>query len=116
MIRFIGTEGDIWVSRGGRLDTSRPELAKRPLGPNDVRLYHSTNHQQNWLECMRSRQTPICDAKVGHHTATICQVAGIAERLNRPIRWDPQAEAITDDPGASRWEDRPRRAGYPLPA
>ena len=116
MIRFIGTEGDIWVSRGGRLDTSRPELAKRPLGPNDVRLYHSTNHQQNWLECMRSRQTPICDAKVGHHTATICQVSGIAERLNRPIRWDPQAEAITDDPGASRWEDRPRRAGYALPA
>ncbi|MCC5023254.1 MAG: hypothetical protein J6386_10910 [Candidatus Synoicihabitans palmerolidicus] len=116
MIRFVGTEGDIWVSREGRLDTSRPELAKRPLGPSDVRLYESSNHQQNWLACMRSRRTPICPASIGHRTATICQLAGIAERLRRPIRWDPVTEHIMGDSGASRWEDRPRRAGYPLPA
>lgn len=116
MMRFIGSEGDIWVSRDGRLDTSRPELARRPLGPADVRLYESNNHQQNWLQCMRSRQTPICSAAIGHRTATICQLAGIAERLNRPIRWDPATERILDDPGASRWQDRPRRAGYELPA
>lgn len=116
MIRFIGTEGEVYVSRGNRLDTSRPELAKTPLGPNDVRLYASSNHQQNWLECMRSRRRPICDAVIGHRTGSICQVAGIAERLNRPINWDPRAEAIVGDAGASRWEDRPRRAGYELPA
>ncbi len=116
MMRFIGSEGDIWVSRDNRLNTSRPELAKTPLGPNDVRLYNSTNHQQNWLECMRTRRSPICDASIGHRTATICQVAGIAERLNRPLKWDPRREAIVGDAGASRWEDRPRRAGYELPA
>ncbi len=116
MMKFVGTEGDIWVSREGRLETSRPELAKRPLGPNDVRLYDSNNHQQNWLQSIRSRRRPICPATIGHRTATICQVAGIAERLNRPIKWDPVAEHIVDDAGASRWEDRPRRAGYELPA
>jgi predicted dehydrogenase len=116
MMRFVGTEGDVWVSRDGRLDTSRPELARRPLGPGDVRLYESNNHQQNWLECMRSRRKPICPATIGHRTGTICQLAGIAERLNRPIRWDPVNEHIVDDPGARRWEDRPRRAGYELPA
>jgi predicted dehydrogenase len=116
MMRFVGSDGDIWVSRDGRLDTSRPELARRPLGPGDVRLYESNNHQQNWLECMRSRRTPICPATIGHRTGTICQLAGIAERLNRPIRWDPAREQIIDDPDARRWEDRPRRAGYELPA
>ncbi|MCF3651534.1 Gfo/Idh/MocA family protein [Synoicihabitans lomoniglobus] len=116
MVRFVGSEGDIWVSREGRLDTSRPELAKRPLGPGDTRLYESHNHQQNWLECVRSRRATICPATIGHRTATICQLAGIAERLNRPVRWDPRAERILDDAGASRWEDRPRRAGYELPA
>ena len=116
MIRFIGTEGDVWVSRGGRLDTSVPELAKRPLSPHDVRLYQSNNHSQNWLECIRTRRTPICPATVGHRTATICQLSGIAERLNRPIRWDPVTEEIQRDAGARRWEDRPRRAGYELPA
>jgi hypothetical protein len=116
MMRFVGTEGDIWVSRDGRLDTSRPELARRPLGPADVRLYESNNHQQNWLEAMRSRRTPICPATIGHRTGTLCQLAGIAERLNRPIRWDPAAERIVDDVDARRWEERPRRAGYELPA
>ena len=116
MIRFIGSDGDIWVSRDGRLDTSRPEFARQPLGPGDVRLYESSNHQQNWLECMRSRRTPICPATIGHRTGTICQLAGIAERLNRPVRWDPASERIIDDPDARRWEDRPRRAGYELPA
>ncbi len=116
MIRFVGTDGDIWVSRGGRLDTSVPEMAKRPLSPNDQRLYQSTNHAQNWLECIRTRRTTICPTSVGHRTATICQLAGIAERLNRPIRWDPVNERIENDAGATRWEDRPRRAGYELPA
>jgi predicted dehydrogenase len=116
MIRFIGTEGEIMVSRGGRLDTSLPEMAQRPLSPTDVRLYQSSNHAQNWLECIRTRRTPICPATVGHRTATICQVAGIAERLNRPIRWNPVKEQIEKDAGASRWEDRPRRVGYELPA
>ncbi|MDB4384899.1 Gfo/Idh/MocA family oxidoreductase [Opitutaceae bacterium] len=116
MIHFIGTDGTVSVSRGDQLETSRPELAKRPLSPDDVRLYESNNHQQNWLECMRTRQRPICDAVIGHRTATICQLAGISERLNRPIKWDPREESIVDDAGASRWEDRPRRAGYELPA
>ncbi len=116
MIKFVGSEGDIWVSRDGRLDTSRPELAKRPLGPTDVRLYESNNHHQNWLEGVRSRRKSICPATIGHRTATICQLAGIAERLNRPIHWDPVAQHIVDDAGASRWEDRARRAGYALPA
>jgi hypothetical protein len=43
-------------------------------------------------------------------------LAGIAERLNRPIQWDPVAEQIVGDADAQRWQDRPRRAGYELPA
>ena len=116
MIRFIGTEGEISVSRGGKLETSVPEFAKRPLSPSDTRLYKSTDQGQNWLDGIRTRQTTICPAHVGHRTATICQLSGIAERLNRPIQWDPKREQIKGDSGAARWFDRPRRAGYELPA
>ena len=116
MIRFIGTKGEVSVSRGGQLDTSVPELAKRPLRSTDTRLYKSTDHAQNWIDGIRTRQTTICPAHVGHRTATICQLSGIAERLNRPIKWDPQREEIKGDAGAARWTDRPRRAGYELPA
>ncbi|MGB0344408.1 MAG: Gfo/Idh/MocA family protein [Coraliomargarita sp.] len=116
MIRFIGTEGEVLVSRGGKLETTPAELAKRPLNSSDARLYHSDNHKNNWLDCIRSRKKPICSASIGHRTATICQLAGIAERLKRPLRWDPLNQQIVGDPLARRWQDRPRRAGYELPS
>jgi hypothetical protein len=37
---------------------------------------------------------------------------GIAERFNRPIKWDPLKEEIIGDDYASLWLDRPRRTPY----
>ncbi len=112
MIQFIGTEGEVCVSRGDKLDTVPADLKDRIPGPNDIRLYESRNHEENWLECIRTRREPICTAEIGHRTATICCLSGIAERLGRPIRWDPAKEEIVGDSAASRWLDRPRRAPY----
>ncbi|RME91721.1 MAG: gfo/Idh/MocA family oxidoreductase, partial [Verrucomicrobia bacterium] len=112
MIRFIGTEGEVCVSRGDRLDTVPASLKDRPLGATDVHLYESNHHESNWVECIKTRRRPICPAEVGHRTATICHLNAIAERLGRPLRWDPEREEIIGDPEASRWLDRPRRAPY----
>jgi predicted dehydrogenase len=114
MIQFIGEEGQVFVSRNGMLDTIPTELATRPFGPNDIRLYNSNNHDGNWIDCIHSRQETICPAEVGHRTATACHLNSIAERLGRPIQWDPVEEKILNDPEAARWVDRPRRAPYVL--
>ena len=114
MIQFIGTEGEVMVSRGGRLDTKPVELAQTPLLASEIHLYDSNNHDSNWIDCIRTRKQPICPAEIGHRTATICHLSGIAERLGRPIHWDPVEERILDDPAAERWYDRPRRAPYVL--
>ena len=112
MIQFIGTEGQVMVSRGDRLDTQPVELASAPLLPSEIHLYESRDHEDNWLECIKTRGKTICDAEIGHRTATICHLSGIAERLGRPIQWDPAEEKILGDPAADRWYDRPRRAPY----
>ncbi|MBN2588264.1 MAG: Gfo/Idh/MocA family oxidoreductase [Sedimentisphaerales bacterium] len=114
MIEFVGTEGQVMVSRNGRLETVPSDLKDRPMGPNDIRLYESDNHDGNWIDCMKTRQETICTAEIGHRTATICHLSGIAERLGRPIEWDPDEEKILNDSEASRWFDRPRRAPYVL--
>ncbi|MGJ8639401.1 MAG: Gfo/Idh/MocA family protein [Opitutaceae bacterium] len=116
MIRFIGTEGEVGVSRSGLLNTTPADLESRPLSSSDTQLYRNTDHKGNWLDCIRSRKKTICHAGIGHRTATICQLAGIAERLERPIKWGPDAEQILGDKFAQRWQDRPRRAGFELPA
>jgi predicted dehydrogenase len=112
MIRFIGEKGEVLVSRGDQLVTTPAALKDRPLGPNDIHLYNSNHHEDNWVQCLKTRRPPICPAEIGHRTATICHLSGIAERLKRPLKWDPEKELIIGDPEASRWMDRPRRAPY----
>jgi predicted dehydrogenase len=112
MIQFIGTHGEVLVSRGNRLETTPAALKDHPLRDGDIQLYESNNHEDNWIQCIKTRRQPICPAEIGHRTATICHLSGIAERLKRPLKWDPVKEEIIGDPAASRWLERPRRAPY----
>jgi len=115
MIRFIGTKGEVLVSRG-KIDTSPKELVRHKFGPNDVQVYESKEHRANFIESIESRKPPICPATVGHHTGVICQVAGIAQRLGRALKWDPASEQIVGDAEAAAMQDRPRRKGYEMPS
>ena len=124
MIQFIGEKGEVLCSRGNRLETTPAELKEMRFGPEKemlsdvpsdykgVWVYYSNDHENNWIECIKTRKQPICPAEIGHRTATICHLSGIAERLKRPIKWDPAREEIIGDPDAGRWMDRPRRAPY----
>jgi predicted dehydrogenase len=116
MIRFVGEEGEVGVSRGDILETTPASLAGRAPQSGDIRLYQSSEHRLNWLECIRTRRPPICPATVGQRTFDICGLSAIAEQLGRPLRWDPSLRQIVDDPAATRFADTPRRAGYPLPS
>lgn len=114
MIRFIGTKGEVLVSRG-KIETSPKELVRHKFGPNDVQVYESMDHRVNFIDSILSRKPTICPATVGHRTATICQLSAISQRLGRPLKWDPKAEQILGDKEAIAMQDRPRRKGYELP-
>jgi predicted dehydrogenase len=112
-ILFTGTNGTVEVTRGW-FKTNPPEIAKEPLGPNDIRLYASNNHMGDFFQCMKTRKRPICDVEVGCRSVTVCHLGNIAVWVNRPIKWDPVKEEIIGDPEASRWLDRPMRAPWRL--
>ena len=78
------------------------EVLETPLKDSDVRLYQSTEHHQNWLECIKSRKLPICDVAIGHRSATVCHLGNIAIRTGRKIQWDPVKEAIVGDAEAAK--------------
>jgi predicted dehydrogenase len=112
-VRFVGDEGEVEVNRG--FLRTRPEsLATFAAGPNDIRLPRSSNHVQNWLDCIRTRRRPIADVGIGCRSVTVCHLGNIALWLGRTIRWDPATEQIIGDAAASRWLDRPKRAPYRL--
>jgi len=107
-IEFIGTEGRVMVDRG-TLKTDPPYIMASPIGPNEVHLYRSPGHKRNWVECIRTRQRPICDVEIGCRSVTVCHLGNIAYWLGRPLKWDPVKEEFIGDDEANRWLDRPKR-------
>jgi predicted dehydrogenase len=108
---FEGEKGSIHVNRS-RLTATPKELADAPAG--DVKLYASTNHHQNWLDCIKTRKPPICDVEIGHRSATVCHLGNIAIRTGRKITWDAAKETIVGDPDAAAMLSKPYRSPWKL--
>ncbi len=98
---FVGSDGKIAVGRNG-ISADPPELLDEPLGANDVRLYYSTSHSGNFLDCVKTRKQPICDAESTHRSASLMLLGGVAMELNRTLQWDPIQEEFIDDHEANR--------------
>jgi predicted dehydrogenase len=110
---FVGEKGKIFVNRGV-LQADPPELLKDALPADAVHLYESKSHSGNWLDCIRTRKLPICDAEVGHRSATVCHLGNIALRTGRAIQWDPVKEEIVNDAEANKLITRTYRAPWTL--
>jgi len=129
-IKFEGTEGWVFVSRGNEqvtssdpvaklkdtqaLSASDPKIITSTIGPDEVHLYVSKDHHGNWLECVRSRQQPIAPAEVAHRSCSACLLHHIAMKTRRKLRWDPVRERFKDDDAANAMLSRPQRWPYGL--
>jgi predicted dehydrogenase len=111
---FEGEKGLLYVNRGV-VRVWPEEIFAIPLKESDVRLYDSTEHHQNWLECIKSRKLPICDVAIGHRSATVCHLGNIAIRTGRKIQWDPVKERIVGDAAAAKLTTKKYRAPWKLP-
>ena len=112
-VEFVGTKGRVEVWRGG-LKTEPVSLADVKIGPDEIHLYESNNHQANFMECVRSRRRPAADVAVGASSVNVCHVGNIAYWLNRPLKWDPQKLEFPGDEEANRLRGRPMRAPWHL--
>jgi hypothetical protein len=98
---FVGTAGRIAVDRDA-LVSYPADIVREPLCPDEVHLYRSPSHAGNFLECVRTRKRPICDADIAHRAASALLLGGVAKQLNRRLKWDPQAERFIKDDEANR--------------
>ncbi len=110
-VKFIGTDGWVWVTRK-KIEASDPELFVEPLPANAQRLVVSNDHMGNFFDCVRTRKEPICNAEIGHRSASICHLGVIAMRLGRELNWDPLKESFVNDAEANRWLAREMRSPW----
>jgi predicted dehydrogenase len=113
-VRFEGEDGKwLFVSRGA-LRASDQRLIDDPLPGNAIRLPNSNNQMRNFIQCVRSRQQPICNVEVGHRSVTVCHIGNIAIRLGQPLRWNPETQRFVDNEAANRMLAREMRAPWRL--
>jgi predicted dehydrogenase len=69
-------------------------------------------HVRNFLDCVKSRETPVSDLASSHRVSTMCHLANLSLRLGRKLRWDDERQDILDDAEASSLLVRPYRAPW----
>lgn len=114
-VAFKGTNGYVHVNRSG-LYASDENILKEKIGDDEIRLYKSTNHRQNFLECVRSRKETIAPIEVGHRSISVALLGEIAIETGQKLNWDPDKEAFADNNMyATRLMGKPYRAPWVFP-
>lgn len=88
-----GTGGTLWAERyvvdkswkyvpNGKFSKTEPAETSATGPGTDVLL-------QNWLECIRTRQTPIANVEVAYYSTMACFMANQAYQRKARVVWDP---------------------------
>jgi predicted dehydrogenase len=114
--KWIGTDGWVWVDRGG-FDASNQDWVKMDALPDNLRkikLYESAEHRRNFLDCVKSRKPTITPVETAHHSTIPGHLGLISMLTGRKVKWDVAQEKIVDDAGATALLTRPYRAPWQL--
>ncbi len=82
--------------------------------PAGVQVFRSPGHEENFYDCMRTRNRPIMPIEDGVAVADMCIIGNISYLVGRKLHWDPIKREFKDDPEANRYLARPGRGSYHL--
>lgn len=129
-VKFVGSEGWIFVTRGNyaatssdpvakgnnakALDASDPKILNSVIGPDEIHLVDSAEHHENWLNSIITRQPNIAPIEVGHRACTVCLLNHTVMKLKRKLYWDPVNERFKNDDQANAMLSRSQRWPYQI--
>jgi predicted dehydrogenase len=113
-IMFHGTDGTLFVNRGGyeiileKRRENNAEAVKEKVSDT------GGAHVRNFLDCVKSRQKPICDIEIGHRSTSTALLGNVAYRSHRRVVWDGKTEQVVGDKAASKFLSREYRKPWSL--
>jgi hypothetical protein len=117
-IAFIGNNGTLIVNREGweviaesENNTDKTEVI--PLQPAD-NLSHE-KHVNNFIDCVRSRKSPICEIESGHDVALVAHMGNISYRTGNKLFWDESKGQFKDDAKANAYLKPGYRSPWKFP-
>jgi predicted dehydrogenase len=110
-VRFEGDEG--WVEAGDfeRIEASDPKiLAGKTFEP--VAGIDPIHHARNFLDCVKTREKPVCNSTVARYGHLACFAAALSWKLGRKLTFDPVTETFPNDAEANGMLGYTRRKPY----
>ncbi len=130
---FFGSDGEVHVNRGsfelilkgksvhkfskkekdkGTSLQREYTLAEREnLSDAKVKLYKSSDQIKDFLDCVKSRQKPICDVGIGASSAIACHLMNFAYYHGAKIKWNPTKHKFISG-GEDKWLTREYRGEW----
>lgn len=116
-VEFIGNSGTIIANRGGW--ELRPEIKDNKPVMEAVAFQKvsdsGADHIRNFLDCVKSRSTPVCSVETGRLAALYTHLANISWRTNSRLVYDAQKNKIEDNKEATRLLTPDYRSPWKLP-
>ena len=100
-VKWVGENGWVHISRKS-MKASNPEFLRESFNRGKIKADVSNNHTRNFIECVRSRESCIAPAEVGHRSITPGHLGIVSQAVGRPLKWDPKTETIVGDEDADR--------------
>ncbi len=111
-VRFFGEKGWIHVDRN-RVDAEPKSLIREQFSNGMSRnLADRQGHRRNFLDCVKSRGTPISNIEVAQRSITVGHLGNIAMLLGRKVRWNPATECVIGDDSAQQMLSRTMRGPW----
>jgi predicted dehydrogenase len=110
-IEIRGTKGTVYADeRGYRIMPSQPgqfqtwkklvepeEFTVKEKGLSDGSSSVSTGGLiRNFVDCVKTRKTPLCPLEEGHRSTCFAHLANIAVKMRQRLEWDATAERFTN--------------------
>ncbi len=129
-VKFIGSGGWIFVTRGSyaatasdpvakdknakALDASDPKILSSVIGENEIHLIDSKDHHGNWINSIITGAPNIAPIEAGHRACSVCLLNNIVMNLKRKVYWDPVLEQFKNDDEANFMLKRSERWPYQI--
>jgi len=113
-VELLGTEGFMYFGRHGggwQAYDSSGELVRSEYGRQGDK-----EHQDNFIDCVRTRKKPNADVEIGHYSVLPCHIANISYRLgNQKLDFDAESESFTNSDRANKLMKRQYRKPWVVP-
>lgn len=115
-IRYEGTEGWVQTADGYQSpEVSSPAFEQefgKLVRDYRVRNQRLLDHVRDFIDCVKSRRTPVTSAGVAHRTMTTNLIMDLCLDLGRDLTWDPLKEEFIGDDEANRLRSRAARKAW----